>query len=106
MHDTVIAKKIIEDAKRHGEVKSISVDIGEIAHITKEQLEPTLTSLVDWKVDLQEVKAQAKCSCGYEGPPKILERGHDFCVYECPECGNVPEITQGKDIVLKSVEVA
>jgi len=105
MHETVIAQKIIDDASRHGKVKAIKVGVGEVAHITLEELEPTLKQMVDWTVELEGIPAVIHCQCGFEGHPKILERGHDFCVFECPECGGTPEIKSGGDIVLQSVEI-
>lgn len=106
MHETVIAHRFIEEAKRHGKVLSITIEVGEVAHITKDELEPVLKTLVNWNVTIIEIPAMAECSCGYKGPPKILERGHDFCLYECPQCSAVPTITKGKDMILKSVEIA
>jgi hydrogenase nickel incorporation protein HypA/HybF len=105
MHETVIARKLIEDAKGQGDVSAITVSVGEVAPTTKEDLEPALRALSGWDVRIEEVKAKAACACGYEGPPRILARGHDACLYECPRCGRAPEITAGKEIVLKSVEL-
>ena len=105
MHETVIAKRIIEDAERQGEVKKLVLEVGELAHISKDELEPTLRDMVAWELDLSEEKAECQCDCGYEGVPKVLERGHDVCLYECPRCGNVPELTKGADIRIVSVEV-
>ena len=105
MHETVIANRIIEDAKQYGKVRAIEIELGEVGPIEKHHLEPTLRSLVDWEITITESKAEARCNCGYEGPPHILERGHDFCLYDCPECGEVPEIVHGGDVVIKNVVV-
>lgn len=105
MHETVIAQNLINEARKQGKVKSITVEVGEVAHVTKDELLPTLSALADFEVYATEIPAKAKCACGYEGAPKILERGHDMCLYICPKCANVPEIVEGGDIVLKTVEV-
>jgi len=105
MHETVIANKIIEDAKKHGEIKSAVIEVGEIAHITAEELRETLSDMISWDITITEKKAKVKCGCGYEGEPKIIERKHDLLYFECPQCGNVPDILEGNQIILKEVEV-
>jgi|TARA_Y100000310_G_scaffold345817_1_gene470420 Zn finger protein HypA/HybF involved in hydrogenase expression len=105
MHETIIAQKIIEDAKKHGEIKSAVIEVGEIAHITAKELKETLTDMVSWSITVTEKKAKVKCSCGYEGEPKIIERKHDLVYFECPECGKVPSVLEGSQIILKEVEV-
>lgn len=105
MHETIITNDIIKQAELHGDVQSIVVEVGEVAHITKDELEPILSSLVDWDVTLKEIPAKCTCVCGYSGAPNILERGHDLCVYVCPKCESAPTITEGGDIVLKNVVV-
>ena len=105
MHETIIASKIIEEAKKHGNVKSITVEVGELGHLPVYELEPTLRTLIDWKINLIEKKSLVKCKCGYKGKPKILQRGHDMCLFVCPKCKNVPKIIEGDQIKLISVEV-
>jgi len=103
MHDTTIAKDIISQAKKHGNVKKIVVEIGDIAAVKAEDMEELLKKLVDWNIEVIRKPAVVKCVCGYEGEPKILERGHDFVMYVCPECGLVPEDAIGDKIILKKV---
>ncbi|MBW2999381.1 hydrogenase maturation nickel metallochaperone HypA [Candidatus Woesearchaeota archaeon] len=105
MHETVIANSIIEEAKKQGNVKSITVEVGDLGNLPAEEIEQTLKQMVDWEIKLIKKKATVKCKCGYQGEPKILEKGHDLNVFVCPECGTVPEVIDGKDIILKEVEV-
>lgn len=105
MHETIIARKLIEEAEKHGKVKKIVVEVGELGHLPAHELRPTITAMVDWEVELIEKSAIVKCSCGYKGSPKILERGHDMCLFVCPECEEVPRIIEGNQIRLLSVEV-
>lgn len=105
MHETVIAKKIIEDTEHHGKVKSITIKVGELAPVTPEQLKPTLKAMVNWDVKIDKEKSKIKCSCGYEGSAKIIERGHDICLYICPKCTKVPEVLAGKDIKIIKIGV-
>lgn len=106
MHETIIAKQIIDEAKKHGKVRAITVEVGDLAHLPLQETADTLRNMVpDWEVNMVRKKAKVKCSCGYEGEPKIIESGHDHHVFECPKCGAVPEVVDGKDIVLKEVEL-
>lgn len=105
MHETAITKKIIDEAGKHGKVKSIFIEVGELAEIKAEDLEHHLSSVVDWNIEVKEKKARAECGCGFKGNPKILERGHDFCIFECPDCGNVPKVIEGDKIKILEVNV-
>src|SRR3989344_413911 len=103
MHETIIARKLIEEAEKQGKVKSMTVEVGELGHLPAHELEPTLKAMVNWKVNIIEKKAKVQCSCGFIGRPKILERGHDMCLFVCPKCDQVPKIIEGNEIRLKEV---
>ena len=103
MHETIIANDIINKAKEQGKVKSITVEVGDLAHLPAHELKETLSALVNWKIKIIEKKARIKCSCGYIGEPKIIEKGHDSTVFVCPKCNKIPDILDGKDITLKEV---
>jgi Zn finger protein HypA/HybF involved in hydrogenase expression len=105
MHETVFGKKIIDEAKNHGDVKAISIELGELAHVPPEELLACLQELVTWDIESAIVPAKVKCTCGFEGHPKILERGHDYFFIECPECGDIPELVDGKEIKLVNVTI-
>jgi len=105
MHETVIADKIIKEAMSHGKVKRIELEIGELASVPEDELTECLSRLVKWKIVSKEKPAKVKCSCGFSGHPKVLERGHDYFFIECPKCRKVPEIIDGKDIRILSVVV-
>ncbi|MDP1729451.1 MAG: hydrogenase/urease maturation nickel metallochaperone HypA [archaeon] len=103
MHETFIIEKIINEANKLGKVKEIELELGELCNITKEDLEEHLIEMTNWKVKINLKKSLVKCKCGYEGSPKILERGHDFCLFCCPKCNKKPEILKGGKI--KIIEV-
>lgn len=109
MHGTVIAASILKAAKKElkrGErINSISVDVGELAPLPADELKETLSLISGWQVRTNALKAKAKCRCGFLGRPKILERGHDFCLYICSRCGNVPRVLSGKDIMIASIKI-
>ena len=105
MHETVLANKIIEKAKEHGKVKSILVEVGQLAEVPAHELAETLKKMIDWEILVTEKKAKVKCSCGYEGEPKIVEKRHEMTLFVCPKCSSLPKVLEGKDIILKEVEV-
>ena len=105
MHETIIAGDIIKEAEKYGKVLSIKVEVGELAVIPAHELDECLKSLVEWKVVVNEAHAKVRCSCGYQGEPRIMQKSHDSTVFACPKCGSLPEIVSGKDIILREVEV-
>ncbi|MBR9699167.1 hypothetical protein GOV09_01780 [Candidatus Woesearchaeota archaeon] len=104
-HETAIAKGIIDEAMKHGSVKEISLEIGQLAHVPGHELIECLERMIDWKINHEERKAMVKCKCGFEGPPTILDRGHDFFMIECPKCKAVPELTDGTEIKILNVVI-
>jgi len=105
MHETAIAHNVIEEAKKHGNVKELYVEIGELSPVPTHELVECLKRLVDWKVVHKEKPAVVECSCGYTGHPKILERGHDSFMIECPKCKEVPDLIDGFEIIISKVVV-
>ena len=74
-----------------------------MAHLPAHELRDILETLTKWKIIVKIIKASAKCSCGFKGHPKILERGHEFCIYICPKCSKVPKLIDGEDIIIKKI---
>lgn len=107
MHEQTIAKAIIEEAVKHGKVKSITIEVGDLGHLPANEMEEVLKTLTDWKVIVTKKKATIKCEeCGYQGEPNIVEKGHDHNVFRCPECeAMMPKILDGNNIILKELEV-
>ncbi|MEK6968516.1 MAG: hydrogenase/urease maturation nickel metallochaperone HypA [Nanoarchaeota archaeon] len=106
MHEQAIARKIIEEAELHGSVKSIRVECGELAHLPASDLSKMLRNMAQFEVEVDEKPAIVACGkCGFKGSPSIEMKGHDFSVFFCRKCGAVPEIIDGKEIVLKTVDV-
>ena len=107
MHEQTIAKAIIEDATKYGRVKKIIVEVGDLGHLPAHEMKEVLNTLTNWEVKVTKKKATIKCEeCGYEGAPEIIEKGHDHNVFKCPKCkAMMPKIIDGKNIVLKEVEV-
>ncbi len=106
MHEINIIKQIIETAKKKSQnVKSILVEVGELAHVSAEEIESALKEMVDWQIVVATKRAKVKCSCGYEGAPKIVEKRHGLTLFVCPKCSSLPKVYEGKNIILKEVKV-
>jgi len=106
MHEQTIAAKIISDAKEYGEVKSLTIEVGDLAHLPADEMKEVMEKLTNWKIKIIPKKATIVCKCGYVGEPKILQQLHDNNIYECPKCQHsLPEILDGFNIILKEVEV-
>lgn len=105
MHEFGIINTIVSEARRYGNVKSVLIEIGELAPLTAKELEDALKKQVAWKIGIRKRQAAVRCSCGCTGKPKIIERVHDTVLFECQKCGSIPEIISGDKIVLKEVRV-
>jgi Zn finger protein HypA/HybF involved in hydrogenase expression len=109
MHETIIAKEILKEAREKAKgkkIKSITLEVGELAHLPANELKEVLRAIADFKIIVKQVKANVKCECGYEGPPRVLAQHHDFTLFECPECSKQPKILSGTDIVLREIKTA
>ena len=105
MHETIIANEIIDKAVKHGNVKAVTIEVGEMGHLPADEFYKTISTLVPWKINLIEKEGKVECECGFIGRPTILERGHDVCIFECPKCREIPRVVDGNEIKLLSVEV-
>lgn len=105
MHGVHIAGDLIATARKQGKVKKAYIELGELANITKQDLEKSLKNLADFDFEITEKEAKVKCACGYEGKPNIVERQHDVVIFNCPQCGMTPDVVEGDKIILKSVDV-
>lgn len=107
MHGIGIAKKIIEEVnkKKKKNIKAITLEIGELANITAEELKKNIEDLSNWQVNLLKKKSVVKCKCGYKGRANIKERLHDIILFNCPKCNEIPEVISGDKIIIKSIEI-
>ncbi len=106
MHETIIANNIITEAKKHGDVKSILIEVGELAHLPSYELKDILKEMTNWEIKVIEKKSKVKCICGFVGPAKIIAKGHDYSLFRCPWCDSIPEVIEGNEIILKEVKCA
>ena len=108
MHEYGIAYDIFATARTAAldnnamSITIIHVDMGEVAMVNPEQVEFLFSVIAaddalfsGSRLDCRQVPARSRCGCGYEG-------GETFV---CPCCGALPELIQGKEIVVTSVEI-
>ena len=108
MHEYSIAFDIYTTARRAALenkanfVKRIHVDMGEMAMVNPEQVEFLFHAISEddplfkgSALDCRPVVPKARCVCGYEGDE----------VFVCPGCGAMPELVQGREIVVTSLEI-
>lgn len=105
MHDTIIAKELIEKAKEQGDVKSIVIEVGDLAHLPAGEIKEILELMTNWEIKVIEKIAKVRCKCGYIGKPKILKKMHSSTVFVCQKCSAIPQVLEGRDIILKEVIV-
>ncbi len=108
MHEYSIAYDIYRTARHaalenHAEqVTCIHVDVGEMAMVNPEQVEFLFSAIVAddplfvaARLDCRPVQPLLRCSCGYEGDS----------VFVCPQCGSMPELVEGKEVVVSRIEI-
>ena len=105
MHDQIIAQDIIQEAERHGSVRAITLEVGELAPLPSADIKKTLNAWVGWEIRIKEIPAEVKCPCGYIGSPEVMERQHEHILFQCPKCGNLPRVQKGGSIRLVEVIV-
>ena len=106
MHEQIFAKQIIDEASKYGDVKSITISVGDLAHVPADDMRNIMISMTKWDINVVNEKAVVNCACGHEGEPKIVEKGHDLNVFKCSVCGKMmPEIVSGEDITLVDLTI-
>ncbi len=64
MHEQSIAQKIIHDAKLYGEVKSLTVEVGDLAHLPASEMKEVLEINTNWKIKVIPKKQPSLVSVG------------------------------------------
>jgi len=105
MHNHKIIQKIIEEAKRQGAEGKIVLEVGEISEFEGGEIAQEVEEHSGWDVEIISKESKIECSCGYSGRARILDRGHGYCIFDCPVCGNKKvKILEGAEIKLMGVE--
>lgn len=105
MHDSVIAQSILEDLKNYGKVKKAYLEVGELFGIEPDHLLVHLKKVSKIKFEVIQIESKVECgNCGFLGRAKIIERMHDFVLYDCQKCNSEVKVIQGDKITIKKVE--
>jgi hydrogenase nickel incorporation protein HypA/HybF len=83
-------------------VKKVTVEVGKMAMVNPDQVVFLFDTIKeedplfrDSVLECHETDPETKCTCGYTGNE----------VYVCPECGALPELVKGREIVVINVEI-
>jgi len=110
MHEISICNRILEEAKKAGAIKSITIEVGELATLSGKEIIDTCKDLdPKIKIYIKEIKNKISCPiCEKENSATILEKGHGYAIYECssPQCRNKKDlkILQGGSIRIVEIE--
>ncbi len=58
------------------------------------------TELAGMGLEVESVPVVVKCSCGLEGPVKIMEHVHWV---RCPVCGEIADVQQGNELEVEAL---
>jgi len=114
-----VADSIIRLAKEKQAIKieSVHIQVGELTFLVNDQLEfaweiytrdlgPPLEGAV---LTLERIQARGSCpACRYSGPLKVVEFPDSHFstpVLDCPECGEVVEVTEGRDLIIRDIKL-
>jgi len=114
-----VADSIIRLAKEKQAIKieSVHIQVGELTFLVNGQLEfaweiytrdlgPPLEGAV---LTLERIQARGSCpACRYSGPLKVVEFPDSHFstpVLDCPECGEVVEVTEGRDLIIRDIKL-
>jgi hydrogenase nickel incorporation protein HypA/HybF len=123
LHELSVMSQVAEsiaDLAREREalqVESVLLQVGELTFLEFEQLEfaweisqrsigPPLEGA---ELTLERLGARGSCdSCGYIGPLKVVEFPDSHFtapVLDCPRCGGVIGVTEGRDLIIRDVRL-
>jgi hydrogenase nickel incorporation protein HypA/HybF len=78
------------------------VDVGELAMANPEQVKFLFQAISEedplftgTELVCRPVTPEVRCACGYEGTE----------LYICPECGKLPDLIRGREIMVTNIEV-
>ncbi|MDO8555566.1 MAG: hydrogenase/urease maturation nickel metallochaperone HypA [Nanoarchaeota archaeon] len=104
MHEHRFLQQIIEQVKQFGVVKQVKLAVGELADVEADHLQEHLSELAPWKVVVESEESKVFCACGFAGRARILDRGHDFCLFNCPQCGKKPTVIIGDAVRIVEID--
>lgn len=108
MHEYAIAYDIVQTARHVAKENNaarilvVHVEIGELSMVNPEQVEFLFHALVEEdplfsgvRLACNIISPETTCTCGYSGSE----------IYICPECGALPTIERGREILVTNIEI-
>lgn len=108
MHEYSIAYDLYATARtaalehKARQVKKVSVEVGKMAMVNPDQVvflfdtikeeDPLFRTAI---LECHETDPETRCACGYSGRE----------IYVCPQCGALPDLVHGREIVVTNVEI-
>ena len=59
------------------------------------------TELGGLGIEIDHIPVEVKCSCGLEGPVRIMEHVH---YVRCPVCGRIADVLRGNELEIQVLE--
>lgn len=111
-----IVETVIEEIRDHKDaiISKLVLEIGELTFLGEEQLQFAFdllkkdTPLETAQLEIRTIKTQGRCTCGYEGNVdyQYKEDFHlSFPILACPSCAKHLDIVQGRECLIKHVEM-
>ncbi|MDD1673794.1 MAG: hydrogenase maturation nickel metallochaperone HypA [Methanomicrobiales archaeon] len=108
MHEYSIAYDIYQTARKAAlehnasQILRVHIDMGTLVMANLEQVKFLFQILTEEdplfigaELSCHSVEPSVHCTCGYEGTE----------LYVCPQCGGMPELIRGREIVVTNIEV-
>jgi hydrogenase nickel incorporation protein HypA/HybF len=128
LHELSIACEILDQvtstATAHGaiKVKHVTLQIGKLSHTNPEQLSFIFKTIAEGSIaenadlTIEMVPPSLECECGYTGAidERQIQENSEFTsellAYieadkECPICGKQAQLTGGRELIIKSIEI-
>lgn len=103
MHEHSFIEAILKDVEDLDRVEGLVIEVGELAGIEADHLREHMKEGRNFEVEVSTKESKVKCECGFDGRARVLERLHDFVVFDCPQCGGTPSVLEGDEIKIKKV---
>ena len=113
---TQIVESVLDEARKREatKIEGIDLQVGEYTMLGEDQLKFAYEILSrenkmlrGSELVIKQVKGKIKCSCGFEGDVKPSpDSPHKIVpILECPQCGGVAEIIEGRECVIRNIRM-
>lgn len=114
--DHIIEISQINDAKL---INSITIGIGKLTHVNCEQISFCIEELIKdtiaekASIIIEDIYPEVQCSCGFKQNSKNLLSSKDifsddirlYINISCPICGEKMHEIDGRDLIIKSIDI-